>query len=210
MRNAVTSWQTGDGLATLRLPIAAVLTGPERGTGATDTGIFCLPATMTVEGQSQKWRRPSRCCAKAVNPVRTTPTGRPYMATTVPAHTSARQPKPHSTEVHPSALSLVSATVIHGVTGLDRGGLGHRPGGRRLRCLAGQREPPVRTRPARPPAALTPRDGAPLARATGDASGKAASPGNPKNFWLCADQKSEETSSNRRSNRIPRNLNNHR
>ena len=41
------------------------------------------------------------------------------MATTVPAQTSARQPKLHSTEFQLSELSLVSATVIHGVTGLD-------------------------------------------------------------------------------------------
>ena len=42
------------------------------------------------------------------------------MATTVPARTSARQPKSHSTKFQLSALSLVSTTVIHGVTGLDQ------------------------------------------------------------------------------------------
>ena len=41
------------------------------------------------------------------------------MVTTVPAHTPARQASAHSTGFQLSALSLVSATVIHGVTGLD-------------------------------------------------------------------------------------------
>jgi hypothetical protein len=41
------------------------------------------------------------------------------MASTVPARTLARPPKSHSTDVQLSALSLVSATIIHGVTGLD-------------------------------------------------------------------------------------------
>ncbi len=41
------------------------------------------------------------------------------MASTVPSETSARQPKSHSTQYQLSALSLVSAVVIHGVTEVD-------------------------------------------------------------------------------------------
>jgi hypothetical protein len=41
------------------------------------------------------------------------------MSTTVQARASARQPKSHSTRFQLSALSLVSATIIHGVTRAD-------------------------------------------------------------------------------------------
>lgn len=41
------------------------------------------------------------------------------MSNSVCERTPARQPKSHSTQFQLSALSLVSAVVIHGVTGLD-------------------------------------------------------------------------------------------